>query len=94
VRYGGERPPEPVAALCKTEDAVFYKALRPIEGVFSVGMTIEDVRQRLKLDFSPASGILFPYYTRNTYLHVGFANGRVSGIRTGDNSVCYERWRK
>lgn len=91
VRYTGPPPDKPLFTLHKTEMGVFYSAAGSIEGLFRPGMSIEQVMEILKLDFSPAEGILFPFYRPDRYLHIGFAGGRVSNIRTGDNSRCFER---
>jgi hypothetical protein len=91
VRYHGPPADHPLATIYRNEHGVFYKAAGPLETVFRVGMTIDEVRDRLRLDFSPASGLRFPFYTPDAYLHIAFADGRVSAIRRGSNAVCYER---
>jgi len=80
----------PVASLYRNENGVFYTAHAKIEGLVKVGMSSEQVMQVLQVDFSEKSGITFPFYTRTRLLHIGFADGKVATIRTGDNSTCFE----
>ncbi len=94
LRYRGPPATQPIAQLYRNEGGVFYRALGPIESELKVGMTEQQVQERLKLDFSPAGGIHFPFYTRDLYLHIAFADGRISSIRMGRAGVCYDLKRK
>lgn len=91
ARYAGPPPEKPIATVHKGEMGVFYRANVPLDGLFRVGMTVQEAMEVLRLDFSPTEGILFPFYRPDRYLHIAFADGKISAIRTGDNSRCFER---
>ena len=55
-------------------------------------MTTEQVSGLLKVDFSPTSGIHFPTYFLDQYLHVAFKDGKVTAVRSGHNGRCIEAW--
>lgn len=57
---------------------------------FEVGMTVREVSEILRLDFSEGSGLHFRFYGLDTFLHVAFENGRVSDISTGWNGLDIE----
>ena len=85
---GGDRPQGPVAQFVR-QDAVQYHCFdRAVVESIEVGMTAEEVAAILKVDFSLKTGVRFPSWTIDTYLHIAFEDGRVSAVRTGHNGVC------
>ena len=52
-----------------------------------VGMTMEEVSNLLKIDFSPSQGLMFWHYQIDEYLHIKFKDNKVSELRTGPNGV-------
>ena len=53
-------------------------------------LTVWEVSEILKADFSPTRGILFDYYTADTSLAVMFQDGRVAALRFGHNGNCLD----
>ena len=87
VRYVGQGTSG--VRLIRTSDGAMYTAAPAVAQV-KIGMTTDQVSQLLKVDFSPTSGIHFPTYHLDQYLHVAFKNGVVSAITRGHNGICLE----
>ncbi len=87
VRYAGKGTSG--VQMRRHEDGVYY-AGAPSVGRVKVGMTTKEVSELLKVDFSPASGIHFPTYHLDLYLHIAFEDGKVSALKTGHNGVCLD----
>ena len=51
-------------------------------------MTVQEVSELLKVDFSPTQGIFFPCFSADIYLSIHFKDNRVSKINTGQNGTC------
>ena len=76
VRYRGKETSR--AKLHQTEDNNSYEADRELMDALKVGLTIAEVSELLKLDFSEADGIHFPRYEERTALHISFEKGRIA----------------
>ena len=85
VRYTGKGSSG--IRVYRTREGVAYSASRAVQLV-KVGMTTEQVSELLKVDFSPTSGIHFPTYYIDQYLHIAFRDGKVSAITIGHNGIC------
>lgn len=72
----------------RNERGVSYDGSLFSEDDVRVGMTIDEVVQLLKVDVSEKSGIHFPTYHVDMYLHIAFKDGKVSEVSTGHNGVC------
>jgi hypothetical protein len=88
IRYSGEEPG--LVTVYRSEFGVDYDAPASIMNAFKVGMSTDEVSGILKLDFSEGTGIRFPSYSIDRYLHIAFQDGKISSITTGWNGVCPE----
>lgn len=71
----------------RTQFGVHYSASPDIMDALKVGMSTEKVSELLGLDFSERTGIRFNFYSIDTYLHISFKDGRISGRETGPNGI-------
>jgi hypothetical protein len=83
-------PPAGGFTLHKSELGVTYEGPDRVIRRFEIGMPVSEVSKILRLDLSERTGLHFPFYRIDTFLHVSFENGRVSDIRTGWNGIDYE----
>jgi hypothetical protein len=86
IRYTG--PESDVTVVHRNEYGASYSSSSEVMNALQVGMTNQEVSDILKADFAPSQGIMFRFYSKDTYLHVGFENGRVSELRRGHNGIC------
>ncbi len=87
VRYTGKGSAG--IKMYRTQDGVNYVGSPAVTNI-KLGMTTEQVSEVLKVDFSPASGIHFPTFHLDLYLHIAFKDGKVSAVKTGHNGICLD----
>ncbi len=85
VHYQGKEP-GPIV-IRRDENGATY-SMHPVVNGIKVGMTVQEVSDLLKVDFSPTGGLMFLFYQRDQYLSVSFKDGKVSVLHTGHNGVC------
>jgi len=88
IRYKGKGTSGIVAH--RSTDGVTYSNA-PAVGKVEVGMTVQEVSELLKVDFSPTQGLMFMFYQKDRYLHIGFKDAKVDCVSTGHNGVCIGR---
>ncbi|MCZ6690607.1 MAG: hypothetical protein O7H41_13505 [Planctomycetota bacterium] len=88
VRYMGA--PSDVTTVYPGEWGPTYESSMQVMLSIKVGMTVWEVSEILKADFSPTRGIWFDYYRADTYLAVMFQDGRVAARRFGHNGNCLD----
>jgi hypothetical protein len=84
IRYTGKESSGVV--LHRSEEGVSYSTA-PVVSQVRIGMTVQEVSDLLKVDFSPFQGLMFHFFRADEFLFVGFKDGRVSELRTGPNGV-------
>ena len=84
----GDPPRVGVAQFVRRDEVQYQCFDRAVVESIEIGMTAGAVAAILKVDFSLKTGVRFPSWTIDTYLHIAFEDGRVSDIRTGHNGVC------
>jgi hypothetical protein len=90
VRYQGDDKGKAGVIPHSGRDGVSYQSVSAAAAKIKVGMTTQQVSEIVKVDFSPASGIHFPTYGLDSFLHIAFKDGKVSAITTGHNGICLE----